>query len=187
MKPCIPSVPCTVLSLLALSSPALGSDVTPVSITSPDSPTCSTAGTEVHTICVTLPPDSSTTKVDVFLLFDDTGSFASTIPSTISVFNQVVGDLQTALPSVDFAFGVGRFEDYGGPGNGFSGEDADGRPFTLNQAILRAARPGFSAAIENALAATAPGFGGDGPESAIGEGLFQVATGVGFDGNGDGE
>ena len=40
--------------------------------------------------------------------------------------------------------------------------------------------------IVAALGRTAPGFGGDGPESAIAEGLFQLATGIGFDGDGDG-
>ena len=95
-------------------------------------------------------------------------------------------DLQTALPSVDFGFGVGRFEDYGGPGTGFSAENITGRPFILNQAIIATDHPNFSTLIANALARTAPGFGGDGPESAIGEGLYQIATGAGFDGDGNG-
>ncbi|MEE9392006.1 MAG: hypothetical protein V3W41_05835 [Planctomycetota bacterium] len=169
-----------------LAASLLGQTVTPTDITSSPSPACAAGGSETHTVCITLPPDTTTSSVDVFLLFDDTGSFASSVPATIAVFNQVVTDLQAALPSVDFAFGVGRFEDYGGPGEGFSGEDIDGRPFTLNQAILRANSPGFLAAINAALANTAPGFGGDSPESAIGEGLYQIATGLGYDGNGDG-
>lgn len=39
--------------------------------------------------------------------------------------------------------------------------------------------------IVDALSRTAPGNGGDGPEAAL-EGLFQVATGAGFVGDGDG-
>ncbi|MBU0718610.1 MAG: hypothetical protein KJ749_10210, partial [Planctomycetes bacterium] len=143
-------------------------------------------GSESHHVCTTLPPDATIDKVDVFLLFDDTGSFAGLVDDTIGVFNQIVTDLQTALPSVDFAFGVGRFEDYGGPGSGFGDEYSSGRPFILNQAILRAVTPGFAAAIATALGNEAPGYGGDGPESAIAEGLWQVATGLGFDGDGNG-
>lgn len=40
--------------------------------------------------------------------------------------------------------------------------------------------------ISQALSRAAPGSGGDGPESAI-EGLYQVATGLGYDKNGDGD
>ncbi|MEE8526330.1 MAG: MopE-related protein [Thermoanaerobaculia bacterium] len=43
----------------------------------------------------------------------------------------------------------------------------------------------FLTLINGALTRTAPGFGGDGPESNI-EALFQIATGLGFDGNGNG-
>jgi hypothetical protein len=122
--------------------------------------------------------------VDVFLLFDDTGSFAGTAPVVQGIFADLVTNLQTAFPSIDFAFGVGRFEDFGGPGNDFSGENSTGRPFTLNQPILATSDPLFAASLATALTATAPGFGGDGPETDI-EALFQVATGAGFDGNGN--
>ena len=69
-------------------------------------------------------------------------------------------------------------------------EDATGRPFTLlNQPIITATGAGGAAArdtlINDALARTAPGLGGDDPESAV-EGLVQTATGIGFDGDGDG-
>jgi hypothetical protein len=121
--------------------------------------------------------------VDVFFLFDDTGSFAGTGPVVQTVFANLVADLQVAFPQIDFAFGVGRFEDYGGPGQSFSGEDLDGRPFTLNQPMLATSAPNFSASLASALARNAPGFGGDGPESDL-EALYQVATGDGLDGDG---
>ncbi len=124
-------------------------------------------------------------KVDVFLLFDDTGSFAGTAPTVQDIFSDLVTDLQAAFPSIDFAFGVGRFEDFGGAGSGFSGESTTGRPFTLNQPILATTFPSFSTLLEDALDNTAPGFGGDGPETLL-EGLFQTATGAGFDGDGNG-
>ncbi|MGH8585695.1 MAG: hypothetical protein ACREWE_05770 [Gammaproteobacteria bacterium] len=147
-------------------------------------------GSETIPLSITLPPDAVSEKVDVFFLFDDTGSFAPFVRTVTSIFSGLVGDLETALPGVEFGFGVGRFEDYGGPGTGFSGEAPTGRPFTLNQPIITAAdadgAPARDALINAALDRTAPGGGGDGPESAVAEGLLQTATGIGFDGDGNG-
>jgi GEVED domain/Dockerin type I domain/Bacterial pre-peptidase C-terminal domain len=117
--------------------------------------------------------------VDVVLLLDDTGSFAGTGPEVAKVFDRIVNYLTTNLPDSDFAFSVTRFEDYAGVGGG-----ATDRPFILNQPLITANTPGFNAAITSALNRTAPGGGGDLPESAI-EGLWQIATGLGFDGNND--
>lgn len=174
---------------LALLSTAYAQTVTPPSISlGSTSPVC-TGGSSIQEACITLPPSAVTDRVDVFLLFDDTGSFASFVPTVTSIFSSLVSALETALPGVEFGFGVGRFEDYGGIGNSFSDEFSTGRPFTLNQPIVTAADAGSTAArdalIAAALGRTAPGFGGDGPESAI-EALFQVATGTGFDGDGNG-
>ena len=159
-----------------------------ISILEP-SPVCSD-GSVTEEACITLPPIAILDKVDVFFLFDDTGSFAGLAPSVITIFSSLVNDLETALPGVEFGFGVGRFEDYGGPGNGFSGEVVSGRPFILNQPIVTALDAGTAAArdalINAALAREAPGFGGDGPETDVAEGLYQVATGLGFDGDGNG-
>ena len=175
---------CVVVALCALGQTV---DPTSISIGSA-SPVC-TGGNSTVPACITLPPGATIDKVDVFFLFDDTGSFAGFVPTVASIFAALVTDLETALPGVELGFGVGRFEDYGGPGNGFSGESTSGRPFILNQPIVTAATAGGAAArdalIAAALARTAPGFGGDGPESSIAEGLFQVANGTGFDGNGD--
>jgi len=152
------------------------------------SPVC--AGAEfTQEVCITLPEESIIENVDVCFLFDDTGSFASFVPTVTGIFADLVADLELALPAVEFGFCVGRFEDYGGPGTGFSGEYASGRPFILNQPVVTSADAGGDTArdalINTALSNTAPGYGGDGPESAIGEGLCQLATGVGFDGDGD--
>lgn len=150
----------------------------------PGSPVCS-GGSETIPVSLTFPPTSVVDKVDVFLLFDDTGSFAGTVPSVRNIFSQLVDQLQTALPDISFGYGVGRFEDYGGPGTGFSRERTTGRPFTLNQPIVTPDVPDFLDLINGALQRSAPGFGGDGPESNF-EGLFQAATGLGFDGNANG-
>jgi hypothetical protein len=164
------------------------STVTPPSISVTGGSVCS-GGSQTFPVSLTLPPDTVVDKVDVFLLFDDTGSFASFVPTVGTIFSGLVTSLETALPGVSFGFGVGRFEDYGGPGTGFSSETTTGRPFTLNQPIVTAATAGGATArntlISSALSRSAPGFGGDGPESGL-EGLFQAATGAGFDGNGNG-
>ncbi|MEM7353227.1 MAG: hypothetical protein AAF657_20700, partial [Acidobacteriota bacterium] len=136
-------------------------------------------------VSITLPDESTVDEVDIFLLFDDTGSFAGLVPQVQNLFNDIVDQLQAQLPSADLAFGVGRFEDFGGPADDFSFEADVGRPFVLSQALLRTTNPEFETAIAEGLARSAPGSGGDGPESAI-EALFQVATGNGFDGDGDG-
>ena len=134
------------------------------------------------TVSITLPEDAaSSSKVDVFLLFDDTGSYAGQVPTVTSRFPEIIDDLEASFPEVDFGFGVGRYEEY----SSFAGEDSGGRPFILNQAIVTTDTPGFQQAIDQALDREAPGFGGDGPETGI-EALYQIATGAGFDGNQNG-
>jgi len=159
------------------SNPAVGS-VTPGVITA------SLADGELlsQTVSITLPGGGGvTTMVDVFLLFDDTGSFAGNSPLVRAAFPTIISSLQTALPGVDFGFGVGRFEEYAN----FAFENSAGRPFILNQPIIASTTPGFSLSIQSALDRMAPGFGGDAPETDI-EALYQIVTGVGFDGNNNG-
>lgn len=124
--------------------------------------------------------DNDPLQIDVFLLFDDTGSFAINTSRLAMAFPQLISNLQTNFPTADFGFGVGQFEDYP---FGATGSD---RPFILNQPIISDSEPGFLTAINNALNRSSPGGGGSLPESGI-EALFQVATGQGFDGNGDGD
>ncbi|MBW8873974.1 MAG: hypothetical protein JF614_03355 [Acidobacteria bacterium] len=149
----------------------------------PASPVC-TGGSETLPLSIAFPAASTIDKVDIFFLFDDTGSFADMAPAVATIFGSLVNDLQTALPNVSFGFGVGRFEDYGGPARSFSLENSRGRPFVLNQPVITADSPGFLSLINSALQRTAPGSGGDGPEANY-EALFQIATGAGFDGNGN--
>ncbi|MDQ2694349.1 MAG: hypothetical protein M3Z21_03030, partial [Pseudomonadota bacterium] len=157
---------------------------TPTSVAfGPGSALC-LSGEETASLTLAFPEASVTNRVDVFFLFDDTGSFAGFVPTVTSIFSSLASELTTALPAVSFGFGVGRFEDYGGPGNSFSGESSTGRPFILNQPIITTNTPNFLDLINAALARTAPGFGGDGPETDF-EALFQAATGTGFDGDGN--
>lgn len=159
------------------SNPAVG-------MVNPTSITASLAEGESHqqTVSITLPTTGALTNlVDVFLLFDDTGSFTENSPIVRAAFPEIIAALQTALPGIDLGFGVGRLEEYGG----FAEEDSVGRPYILNQPIVASTTPGFAAAIQAALDRTAPGFGGDQPETVF-EALYQVVTGAGFDGNDNG-
>ena len=150
----------------------------------PTSPVCD-GGSETLSVSISFPAASMVDRVDVFFLFDDTGSFAATAPAVASIFSSLVNDLQVSLPNVSFGFGVGRFEDYGGPARPYSLENSRGRPFVLNQSIITRDVPSFLSLINSALQRTAPGSGGDGPEANF-EALFQVATGAGLDGNANG-
>jgi hypothetical protein len=132
-----------------------------------------------QSVTITLPGGGGVTSmVDVFLLFDDTGSFAGNSPLVRAAFPTIISTLQGTLPGVDFGFGVGRFEEYAN----FAAEYSAGRPFILNQPIVASTTPGFSLSIQSALDRMAPGYGGDGPETDI-EALYQLVTGIGFDGN----
>jgi hypothetical protein len=160
-----------------VSHPAVG-DVSPTSITA----SLAIGQTHTQTVSLTLPTTGALTNmVDVFLLFDDTGSFTNNSPIVRAAFPQIISSLQAALPGLDLGFGVGRFEEYAN----FAAEYSVGRPFILNQPIVAQTTTGFSTAIQNALDRVAPGYGGDLSETDI-EALFQLVTGHGFDGNNNG-
>ena len=176
----VQTFPTTVGGILwpaGVSNPAVG-NVTPSSITA-----SLAVGQVLHqTVSLTLPASGALTNmVDVFLLFDDTGSFTGNSPIVRAAFPQIISALQTNLPGIDLGFGVGRLEEYAN----FASEYATGRPFILNQPIVASTTPGFAAAIQSALDRTAPGYGGDQPETDI-EALYQLVTGLGFDGNNNG-
>lgn len=135
-----------------------------------------------QTVSITLPNTGALTDmVDVFLLFDDTGSFVNNSPIVRAAFPDIIAQLQASLPGINLGFGVGRFEEYAN----FAFEYATGRPFVLNQPIVAANTAGYMTAIQAALNRTTPGYGGDQPETDI-EALYQLVTGVGFDGNNNG-
>jgi hypothetical protein len=159
------------------SNPAVG-NVTPTSI----QVSLKKGETYNQHVSLTLPNAGSLSNlVDVFLLFDDTGSFTGNSPIVRAAFPTIMSQLQAALPGTDFGFGVGRFEEYGN----FAAEFATGRPFILNQPVVSASQPGYLAAIQAGLNRTTPGYGGDQPETDI-EALYQLVTGLGFDGNNNG-
>jgi len=115
--------------------------------------------------------------IDMFLLFDDTGSFSGAAPSTINAFPTIIANMQQDFPTSTLSFGVGRFEEY------LTNQDA--LPFILNQPLIETTVTDFDLAIDAALNRFSPSNGGSPAESAF-EGLYQIATGAGFDGNDDG-
>lgn len=127
-------------------------------------------------------PGVGSQKVDVFFVCDATGSMED---PELGVFPQVidiVDDLTTAYPDIDWAFGLGRFAEYAS----FQGAPPTDRPFILNQPIIADHHAHFGDAITAAGQRNANGHGGDYPETAT-EALYQIATGAGFDGNDDGD
>ncbi len=157
-----------------------GTNHAPIGAVSPGLISTSLADGQSYTQSVSLTLNFSN-MVDVFLLFDDTGSFTSNSPIVRDAFPTIISSLKASLPGMDLGFGVGRLEEYGN----FAMEFATGRPFTLNQPIISSTVPGFSTSIQAALDRMAPGYGGDTPETDI-EALFQLVTGLGFDGNNNG-
>ncbi len=176
-SPTYPQTTDGVLLPSGVSNPTVG-NVTPSIIN-----TSLTAGQSYRqTVSLTLPSTGALTNlVDVFLLFDDTGSFVNNSPIVREAFPAIIAQLQTALPGIDLGFGVGRFEEYAN----FASEYSTGRPFVLNQPIVAASTPGYLTAIQAGLNRTTPGYGGDQPETDI-EALYQLVTGKGFDGNNNG-
>ena len=121
--------------------------------------------------------------IDIVLALDDTASFSASGASLIAEFPQIVATLETALPDANFAFSIARFEEYASDPPS-SNEAA--RPFILNQPVIETSRPQFQAAIDSALARVNPPGGGGAGEPYV-EALYQIATGAGFDHNGDGD
>ncbi len=177
--PPVPNQPPTITStpvtefVIGSGGPGAIGDVEPSLIPLPD---LEPGQSFTQDVSITLPTTGTVGLVDVFLLFDDTGSFEGVSPALIASFSEIVDALQENLPEVSFGFGVGRYEDYFDPDRGF----------VLDQPILTTETPGFEEALDRALDASLPGNGGDSPETML-EGLRQVATGAGLDVDGDGD
>ena len=185
-------VPGSIGTQSAAAAAATPAGVTPTGINITSGAVCTGAsGGESIPASITLPTPYVNNNVDVSLLLDDTGSFSSEWSSVASTFSSVVDQLQAAAPSVTFGFGVSMFKDYGGAWTSLDGDDPQTRPFILNQPIVTSATAGGASALDGlisnavGLADELPGNGGDTPEASL-EGLYQLATGAGFDGNGNG-
>jgi hypothetical protein len=179
----------------ALFSPGTAtaqSVISPSKITIANGAVCTGASSgQTFPASITLPTPFVNDDVDVALLLDDTGSFSGEWSAVASTFSSVVDQLQAEAPGVTFGFGVSMFKDYGGAWTAVDDDIPETRPFILNQPIVTAATAGGESALDTlisnavGLADELPGSGGDTPEASL-EGLYQLATGAGFDGNGNG-
>lgn len=65
-----------------------------------------------ETVTVTVPPEAVSTRADVYLLADTTGSMYSPIAAIRAGALAIVADLHAALPETDLCFGVGNYKDF---------------------------------------------------------------------------
>lgn len=165
---------------------------------------------------VPVEPPPSVTPIDILFVLDDSGlnpALGGIGPQLGMVYGDIAlepgrkkqavaravmqdivanikADLQAAYPgeTFDLAFGVARYEDFGGP---FRPQDAQARPFIVNQPIYRLDREGALSLLTSAFLREAPGVGNQSGQpvdpQALVEALCQAAAGMGFDGNGDGD
>jgi hypothetical protein len=136
-------------------------------------------------VTLTLPTVSTVDKVDVFFLTSRLNfSVGSNYAALVATLAQTVPRVQSALPGVSVGFGAGQYGNFGGPQPGFDLADIETRrAFTLLQPIITPEIPGFSSLLNAAIQRPQPP--GGGPLNAH-EALWQIATGAGFDGNGNG-
>ncbi len=113
---------------------------------------------------------------DIAFLLDTTCSMSGTANAMASEFAEIVSELSTILP--DAQYGHATYDDYAFGSYGSS--SYSDKPFELRQQITDDVR-----SMQSALSATAIHGGSDGPESGM-EGIYQGATGAGYDQGCDG-
>jgi len=107
-----------------------------------------------ESIIVTIPPDAGVKKADVYFLADNTGSMGSFINAVKSGAATILSSLPAGI---DFAVGVGNYQDFPVPPN----------PYAFQHQLSPAAIPANNAAVTGAINAWAAGAGGDKPEGAF--------------------
>lgn len=100
-------------------------------------------------ITVTVPADTASPLVDIYLLADTTGSMDGPISAVRAGAEVIVDDLVAALPDSDIRFGVGDFKDF--PGDRYAFRQGAGLTSDL-------------AAVKGAIDAWFAEGGNDGPE-----------------------
>ena len=109
---------------------------------------------------------------DIGFLLDTTCSMSGTAEAMATEFAEIVSELADRLP--DAEYGYSNFDDYPYASYGSAGYD---KPFFLIQQITDDIRK-----VQSALSATGIDSGADGPEAGM-EGLYQAASGMGYDMN----
>ncbi len=109
---------------------------------------------------------------DIAFLLDSTCSMSGTMTAMASEFGAIVDELSVLLP--DAAYGAAGHDDYAYGSMGSSGID---KPFYLQQQITTNIDD-----VQDSLDRYRTHSGADGPEGSM-EGLYQLATGIGYDQN----
>jgi len=105
--------------------------------------------TITETVTVVVPAGASSSKVDVYLLADTTGSMSEPIGAVQAGASAIVDGLITDLPDVDLAFGAGDYKDF----------PWDAYAFRHQVSLTKA-----TATVQAAIAAWAADGGNDGSE-----------------------
>ena len=136
----------------------------------------SLGSTATVTVDVRLPP-AGVNALDIVFLIDQSGSYSDDIDTLQSQASRIIDDLNGR--DIDVRFGVAGFADFP---IGFYGSTGD-TAYRLYQSLTSDAGSVKSAIerLDHPLMS-----GADGPESQL-EALFQVASGLGRDANGDGD
>jgi hypothetical protein len=116
--------------------------------------TLSEGETISESIIVTVPPSAGVKKADVYFLADNTGS----MNSFINAVKTGASTILSSLPSgIDFAVGVGNYQDFPIPLN----------PYAFQNQLSPAAVPANNAGVIAAINGWTAGFGNDTPEGAF--------------------
>lgn len=73
----------------------------------------STCDSGTNSVTFSVPTSTTQDEVDVFFLFDDTGTFTASSTTVSRAFETIITGLVDSYPSVSWGFGVGKFEDFG--------------------------------------------------------------------------
>jgi hypothetical protein len=107
-----------------------------------------------ESIIVTIPKDAGVKKADIYFLADNTGSMGSFINAVKAGAGTILGSLPAGI---DFAVGVGNYQDFPIPAN----------PYAFQHQLSPATVPANSAFVTAAINAWTAGAGGDYPEAAF--------------------
>jgi hypothetical protein len=143
-------------------------------------------------VAALVPADAVPAAVDIAFAVDDRPSFAAAEGLLADAVPTIIDRLKSAFPSVNFAFSVSKFQDYGGHGAVFEqfvptplGTEL-ARPFVLLLPTTAADTPENIAAIAAAMKTRLPGQNPTSVFASYTEALQQIAQGTGFDGDANG-
>jgi len=108
---------------------------------------------------------------DIGLLSDTTGSMSGTISAVQKAFTKTINDLEAVIPNMEGGAAASRDYNYGSYGS------VGDKPFMFTIGVTD-----DMTKLQSAVNSWSPGGGSDGPEGSM-EGLYQAASGEGYDQN----